>query len=160
MPQVRRAMGFAFGAAGRAIYSGLVLWDSQVRLLAPSLWSVEKRDTTLATACWEGLRLCQAKLHDINSGTGNCSIAWRLCDRGGLLLSLIANELHLHVTMMTAFYVSGKHSVGVSLLTGWVLRRKRSRICPTSLRRPAAGSTGPSTAGREPDFLCLACRHV
>ena len=30
--QVRRAMGFAFGAAGRAIYSGLVLWDSQVRL--------------------------------------------------------------------------------------------------------------------------------
>ena len=37
LPQVRRAMGFAFGAAGRAIYSGLVLWDSQVRLLAPSL---------------------------------------------------------------------------------------------------------------------------
>ena len=32
--KVRRAMGFAFGAAGRAIYSGLVLWDSQVRLLA------------------------------------------------------------------------------------------------------------------------------
>ena len=28
--KMRRAMGFVFGAAGRAIYSGLVLWDGQV----------------------------------------------------------------------------------------------------------------------------------